>query len=456
MSATLDSIVIGAGLAGLHAASLLEARGLDVLVLEAQQRVGGRIHSMRQLGDNAEAGGTYIGSGYERVFGTAERHGIELVDVTPLLEFFREQDFVLDGEIIRQADWPTHAKNPFPAGDRQHLPWNYHRVLTMRDNPLAAPEEWTADKFAALDISMHDWLAGLGLDEAAIKIAYGINTSFGRDADDVSALLMLFRGAFSKAQRALMTGEVLGFTAKRGVQRIPEAMAASLRGGVELGQEVTAIADGGRDVTVSLSNGRALRARHVVCSVPFGVLRKIRIDPPLAGLQAEAVLGLPSQPITQVYLAVKQPFWNDDGYSASLFTDTLAGMVAAVRAYDDPDTVTHLSAWAMGANADKLDALGSDAAAGRAVIAAIESVRPAARGHLELIGLHSWGADPYAKGAWAYFQPGQVHRWVRDMGRAHGKIHFCGEHLAATARGMEGALEAAENAVEALLSTYAL
>lgn len=456
MSTAVDSIVIGAGLAGLHAASLLEARGLDVLVLEAQQRVGGRIHSMRQLGDNAEAGGTYIGSGYERVFRTAERHGIRLVDVTPLLKFFREQDFVLEGEIIRQADWPTHAKNPFPEGDKQHLPWNYHRVLTMRDNPLAAPEEWAAEKFAALDISMHDWLKQLGLDEAAIKIAYGINTSFGEDADDVSALLMLFRGAFSKAQRALMSGDVLGYTAERGVQRIPEAMAASLRGGVELGQRVTAIVDDGDEVKVRLSNGRALRGKHVVCSVPFGVLREIDIDPPLAGMQREAVLGLPSQPITQVYLAVDKPFWNDDGYSASLFTDTLAGMVAAVRAYDDPDTVTHLSAWVMGANANKLDALGSDADAGRAVINAIESVRPAACGHLELIGLHSWGADPYAKGAWAYFQPGQVHRWASAMGRAHGKIHFCGEHLAATARGMEGALEAAETAVEELLGTYAL
>ena len=54
----VDVIVIGAGLAGLHAALTLEATGLRVLVLEAQQRVGGRIHSMRQQGSTAEAGGT--------------------------------------------------------------------------------------------------------------------------------------------------------------------------------------------------------------------------------------------------------------------------------------------------------------------------------------------------------------------------------------------------------------
>ena len=76
-----DVIVIGAGLSGLHAATTLENVGLRVLVLEAQRRVGGRIHSMRQLGGTAEAGGTYIGSGYERVIAAAKRHDVELMDV---------------------------------------------------------------------------------------------------------------------------------------------------------------------------------------------------------------------------------------------------------------------------------------------------------------------------------------------------------------------------------------
>ncbi len=64
MAVDRDVVVIGAGIAGLHAALTLESAGLDVLVLEAQQRVGGRIHSMRQRGSTAEAGGTYIGAGY--------------------------------------------------------------------------------------------------------------------------------------------------------------------------------------------------------------------------------------------------------------------------------------------------------------------------------------------------------------------------------------------------------
>lgn len=447
-----DVIVIGAGIGGLHAALTLEAAGLDTLVLEAQQRVGGRIHSMRQLGHTAEAGGTYIGAGYARVIGAAERYGVELMDVTPILEFFREQDLVYRGEIIRQADWPTHPVNAFPAADKEHMPWNYHRVLTMRNNPLERPGDWLEPRHAALDISAHEWFRGLGLCEQAIALAYGLNVSFGRDAHDVSALLLLFRGAFSISQRAVAPKDSLGYTARHGVQRIPERMAEALQGGVELGCAVTGIALERDGATVTCADGRRFTARHVIAAVPTGVLRNIDVSPALPKAQALAIAELPSQPLTQVYLAPKSRFWEEDGYAASLFTDTHAGMLAAARNRDRPTEVTSLTAWVTGDLAADLDRL-PPADAGRTVVAAIEQIRPAARGQLELLGLHSWGSDPYAAGAWAYFRPGQVTRFAARLGNAHGRLQFCGEHLATESRGMEGAMESAEEAVAAVLAS---
>jgi monoamine oxidase len=446
-----DVIVVGAGLGGLHAALTLEAVGARVLVLEAQQRVGGRIHSMRQVGSTAEAGGTYIGAGYARVIGAAARHGVELMDVTPVLEFFREQDLVLRGEIIRQRDWPTHPANDYPAADKQHMPWNYHRVLTMRDNPLDDPSSWLDPRHASLDVSAYDWLRGRGLSDRAIATAYGLNVSFGRDAHDVSALLLLFRGAFSKAQRAVAPTDSLGYTARHGVQGIPEAMAAALRGGVEFDHAVTALAVAPEHVTVVCGNGRRFTARHVIAALPTGVLRKIAIEPKLPPLQAEAIAQLPSQPLTQLYFAPKTKFWEQDGYAPSLFTDTRAGMLAAARHRDRPTEVTSLTAWITGDTAAALDRL-DPAAAGHTVIEAIETMRPAAKGQLELIGQKSWGADPYAGGAWAYFRPGEVTRFALALGQSHGRLHFCGEHLATESRGMEGAMESAEEAAAAVLS----
>jgi monoamine oxidase len=87
------------------------------------------------------------------------------------------------------------------------------------------------------------------------------------------------------------------------------------------------------------------------------------------------------------------------------------------------------------------------------VIAAIEKIRPAAKGQLEVLGSHSWGRDPYAAGAWAYFRPGDVTRYAAVLGNAHGRLTFCGEHLALESRGMEGAMESAEEAVSAILAT---
>jgi monoamine oxidase len=447
-----DVVVVGAGLSGLHAAATLEAVGLRALVLEAQRRVGGRIHSMRQPGGTAEAGGTYIGAGYERVIGAAERHGVELVDVTSILEFFREQDLALDGELIRQDEWPEHPANDFPQRDKQHLPWTYHRVLTMRDNPLESPSDWLDAKHAALDVSAHDWLRSCGLSERAIALAYGLNVSFGRDAHDVSALLLLFRGAFSREQRALAAADSVGFTARDGVQRIPEAMAGALANGVELDHAVTGIALENDRAVVTCANGRRFSAGHVIAAVPPPVLRRIAIEPKLPALQAEAIATLPSQPLTQVYLAPRSRFWEHDGYAASLFTDTRAGMLAAARKSDDPGEVTSFTAWISGENAAALDRLASQADAGRAVISAIETLRPAAKGELELIGMHSWGADPHAGGAWAYFRPGEVTRFATVLGCSHGRLHFCGEHLATASRGMEGAMESAEEAAAAILA----
>lgn len=496
-----EAVVVGAGLAGLSAAAALEAAGVDVQVVEARDRVGGRVRSMRELDGNLEAGGTYIGMGYRRVIAAAARHGVKLVDVTPTLEFFREQDLVLDGAVIRRSEWPDHPTNPFPDADRAVLPWTFSRRLTARRNPLREPRDWLAPEHARHDVSMYAWMRQLGLGDETIRLGYGMNVSYGRDAHDVSALQLLFRAAFSSAQKsagaetasprpadaaaicrpadatvasrpadatvasrstgagtarrsaaaATSPAEAAGLTVADGVQRIPEAMAAALAHPVHLGRMVRRIEDDGRQVTVRCEGGIDFRAAHAVCALPFTVLRGIAFDPPLRGLQRQAVADLPSQSMAQLYFAHKSAFWETDGFAPSLFTDTEAGMFAAVRNGRDPGTITGFSAWTMGNNAARLDALPAEAAGAR-VIGAIEAVRPAARGQLRFIGRKCWGTDPFARGAWAWFRPGQVTRFAAAMGALHGRIRFCGEHLARANRGMEGAMESGERAARSILS----
>jgi len=444
------AIVIGAGLAGLTAALKLQAEGIDAQVIEAQDRVGGRVHSMRQLGSNKEAGGTYIGAGYTRIIAAAERHDVGLIDVTPMLKFFREQELVLGGEMIRQADWPDHPANLFSGDDRAIMPWAYHRLLTVRENPLEQPGDWLAPDAAAYDVSAYDWLKGLGFDDDAIKLAYGMNVSFGDNAHDVSALLLFFRAAFSVAQRRFAPEGVVGYTAMNGVARIPEAMAEALDPPAQLNKVVVAITTRATHAEVRCADGSIYQAPHVLCSLPFGVLRHIDMNPPLQGLQAEAVNTLPAQAMTQVYFAHKSNFWEADGYTPSLFTDGVAGMVAAARNGADPEEVTSFTAWTLGPNASVLDALEPEDA-GRRVIEEIERIRPAAKGQLEFLGIKSWGTDPFAQGGWAYFRPGQITRFGAAMGAPNGRIRFCGEHLGRVSRGMEGAMESGERVAGEIL-----
>jgi monoamine oxidase len=233
------------------------------------------------------------------------------------------------------------------------------------------------------------------------------------------------------------------YVAEGGNQRIPEAMARSLKNPVRLGTVVTAVATTRDGVTVHCADGSALEARAVICALPFSVARHIQFDPALSGVQAEAIKTLPHQDIVQLALVSRKPFWKDDGLSPMMWCDGLLARTFAVR--NRADEVVSLQVTAYGHKARQLDRLGRQAACER-VIAEFEAARPAARGQLRVAAYHSWGMDPFAAGDWAVFQPGTVTRFLPAMSKPHGRVHFCGEQTALANRGMEGAMESGERA----------
>lgn len=441
-----DVIVIGAGLSGLAAALLVQEAGMSVRVLEGRDRIGGRVLSYRNIPGNPEAGGTSFGPGYARLVDAAQTHGVDLIDLTPIVPFFFQREFVLDNEFISAEAWPAHPRNPFPEQFKKMMPWMYIPMVIGQNNPLETADAWLAPENASLDVSLHDYLTQLGQSEKIIQLGYNTNVSWGNSAHDVSTLMVLFAYAFTDMQRQLTTGgKVLGYTAKGGNQAIPEGMANALKNEVLLNRDVVGIRSNDDGAEVHCADGAVFRADRVICSIPFAALKRIKIDPMLTGKQAKAIQTLESQIINQVHMVAKTPFWEEDGKSPNMFTSSLCGMVVAERKGDVPEDITSLTSWVRGPNAAYLDQI-DEADARRMIVTDIERLRPAAKGQLEVIEYKSWYRDPFSAGDWAVWQPGQVSDFGNAVATPHGRIHFCGEHTAVSNRGMEGALESGERA----------
>jgi monoamine oxidase len=446
-----DVIVIGAGLSGIEAALRLEAAGCKVLVLEGRDRVGGKVLTFSGVQGFPEAGGNMIYGGYKRIMERAREVGVVLEDQAPRLGKHADFALVLDGRPISKAQWLDSPRNPFPASMREMMPWQYVPRVTQQANPLTQLDDWYAPGNASLDIPMHDFLNRQGATDDMVRLAYDTIPTYGMSARDVSTLLMAYISAYTRAQRQ---AKPVLLQAKGGNQRIPEAMAGRLLQPVRFGQTVTAVAADAADVRIRTKGGGRYSAQAVICALPFSTLRKIDLEPALRGPQADAVQTLPHQPIHQIALHVSRPFWEADGLEPSMWTDSPLGRVSAIYHGATDDEVSSLVVSAFGPGAAYLDKMQPEAAA-RYVVAEIEKMRPAAKGTLTVTAQQSWLRDPFSAGAWAYFKPGTVTKFLPAMLQPQGRVHFCGEQTALAARGMEGALESGARAAAAVMAQLA-
>jgi monoamine oxidase len=459
-----DVVVIGAGLAGLNAAWILDEAGLDVVVLEGSARVGGRVWTAHEAVDRPDLGASQIGPSYARVLDAVDRLGLKLVEEDRAIMPFT---YHIGGQLIRAKDWADHPLNTTVGAERKLAPVQIGSALLARLNPMKELDDWLKPELAAYDIPIAELFRKNGVSPAAERLA-----GLTQELWTTSALGMMqeaFRGAYearfagassaSRPDRAQVESaaavdrwpkNIVG-----GTDLLPARMAERLKRPVMTGRIVAAIDmdEGGIDVVCI--DGTRVRAKAAVAAVPFSVLRHVTITPEPDAVHRGAINDMGYAETTRAFATIAQPFWQQDGLDPSLFTDTALRMLWVLDNHSGapnaptkgPFRAMFVMTWR---TAERVAALEPDRAA-RFLVDELARIRPASKGLVTINKVHSWGRQPLQKGCRHNFKPGQIAAFAVDMVKPWQRLHFAGEHTRRLDYGMEAAMVSGERAAVEVL-----
>lgn len=431
-------VVAGAGLAGLAAALELVRRGHTVTVLEARDRPGGRVHTLRggwSDGLYAEAGAVFVPAHHYHTVEYARELGVALVPAGAR-RGVGERYFVGGRSVTvgagERPDWPVGLRADEAGLPPGALLARYLDPVLDRIGDPAHPA-WPGEAALDLDgVSLADLLRRQGASPAAIGLMrLGYLDEWGDGVEACSALSLL-------RDRALLgRGEV--FRVEGGTDRLPRALAARLEPRIRYGAAVRSIEQGPSGVRVGYERGGAresVAGDFLVCALPFPVLRAIRVTPGFSPGKRRAVRGLRTTSVTRVYLQLRERCW--DAAGAAVPTD-LPVMHLVDSTAGQPGRRAILEAFVTGPGARRVAAMEPEARV-RFALREAARVHPRAPDLFERGGSYGWDADPWAMGDYAWFAPGEMRAFLPHLATPEGRIHFAGDHTSAWPGWMQGAL----------------
>lgn len=447
-----DAIVVGAGLAGLHAARLLEEQGLDVLTLEGRDRVGGRVYTLMDIPGKPEAAGELIGGNYARMLDTARRLDLELFEPPEPLGS-GERYFHIRGQNILKSEWEGHELNPLEGEDRKILPDRLLWTLSHRDNPLSGKplDDWVNPEYAQYDIPHSQYLREtLGFNEETIRL---MNVVIHSDhIDNTSALNELRRYAVNEFNTKMAEARPdlpAVQQVKGGNSLMVQAMGDSLKNGVALNKTVLAFDDDGDTVTIHCGDNTSYKAKQVVNTMPYSVMQSVKFYPRMPERMEAAIRDISYGISIQVHFLLEKEFWKEDGLPEDIWSDTTFERFAVLNKGENGEATSAI-AFINGNEAYKYNFM-TDEQAYDYTLKELYKVRPALKGALTPVLVQSCHRDVHGAGDWVFWRPGHVMKYAPYMREGHGNIQFAGEHTALLERGMEGAFESGERAATTVL-----
>jgi monoamine oxidase len=312
-----DVAIVGAGLAGLTAARRLVDAGLDPLVVEARDRVGGRTLN-HDIGDGkvVEVGGQWVGPTQRRMLALSQELG---VDTFPTHD---EGENVIEwrGENKRYRGAIPHI-NPAILADVAQAQVRLDRMA--RRVPLEAP--WEADRAGRWDAQTYaTWLArNLATAGARTLFEIGAEAVWAQEPADLSLLHVLFYTHSAGGLDALL-GTSGGAQQDRFVGgsqlvalRVADALGADR---LALAAPVRRIAHGADGVTVT-ADGVEVRARRAIVALPPALAGRISYDPPLPGYRDQLTQRMAQGTVIKCMAIYPAPFWRADGLTGQAASD---------------------------------------------------------------------------------------------------------------------------------------
>ena len=304
-----DVLVVGAGMAGLIAARDLRAAGHDVVVLEARDRVGGRLLN-EDIGDGkvVEVGGQWVGPGQDRLIRLARELGIDTFPTWTAGETLLSQH----GEITRYSGTIPRNVNKAVLADFTQAMARMDRMA--KKVPPEAP--WTAPKAELWDSMTFDtWLRRNTVTRRVREwMALAIRGVWAAEPADISLLHTLFyiRSAGGLSLLLETEGGAQQDRFVGGSQQVPLALAEQLGDVIRLGEPVRAVrwSDDGVEV-----NG--VRARHAIFAVQPPLLARIAWDPALPGWRDQLTQRMAMGAVIKTNTVYERPFWRDQGLSGA-------------------------------------------------------------------------------------------------------------------------------------------
>ncbi len=419
-----DVVIIGAGASGLTAANALTRAGLTVAVLEARDRVGGRLWTDVVDGAMLELGGQWVSPDQDALIDMLAELGLDT--------YSRYRDG-MSIHIDADGNRETFTGDLFPGSETTHT--EVERLTTLLDKLVAevgidAP--WDHPDAAEYDaITWHEWLIQQTEDQPtrdtiSLYIAEAMLTKESHAFSLLQALMMAASaGSFSNLVDADF---ILDKRVDGGLQQVPLLLAERLGDDVFLGQPVRSVEWSEDAVRVS-SEGMTVSARRVIVAVPPNLYSRISFSPALPARQHQLQQHLSLGLVIKVHAVYETPFWRAAGLSGTAFGPNHL----VHEAYDNTnlgDSAGTLVGFVAGENADRVLALSADERR-REILESLAAYYGPSALEPTVYFESDWASEEWTRGAYAAsFDMGGLSRYGRDMRTPVGPIFWSTSDLA--------------------------